>query len=72
MPAALVCSEPKELLFHFAFEPGRTSYDPLEGGLVMKAFLIIAVALGMFGAAAVAMGRHQHHTHNAYADLQRR
>jgi hypothetical protein len=38
----------------------------------MKAFLIIAVALGVFGAAAVAMGRHQHHAHNAYADLQRR
>jgi hypothetical protein len=38
----------------------------------MKAFLIIAVALGVFGAAAVAMGRHQYHAHNAYADLQRR
>jgi hypothetical protein len=28
-----------------------------------KAFLIIAVAVGMFGVAAIAMGRHQHH-HN--------
>jgi len=36
-----------------------------------KAFLIIALAVTMFGAAAIAMARHQHHTHNAYADLRR-
>jgi len=34
--------------------------------------MIIAVAVTMFGAAAIAMARHQHHTHNSYADLQRR
>ncbi len=37
-----------------------------------RAFLIIVLAIAMFGVAAIAMGRHQHHTHNAYADLQRR
>jgi hypothetical protein len=38
-----------------------------------RAFLIIVVALGMFGVAAVAMARHHHHAPNgAYANLQRR
>jgi hypothetical protein len=42
-----------------------------------RAFLIIVVAIGMFGVAAVAMGRHHyHHSPNipngAYANLQSR
>jgi hypothetical protein len=38
-----------------------------------KAFLIIALAVTMFGVAAIAMGRHQHHASNGtYANLQRR
>jgi hypothetical protein len=43
-----------------------------EDPVMKRALLIIAVALSMFGAAAIAMARHQHHTHNACADLQRR
>jgi hypothetical protein len=43
----------------------------LEGGPVMsKVFMIIVVAVAMFGVAAVAMARHHHNTHT-YADLQR-
>jgi hypothetical protein len=38
-----------------------------------RVLTIIAVAIAMFGAAAVAMARHHHHTPNgAYANLQRR
>lgn len=37
-----------------------------------RALLIIVLAIAMFGAASIAMARHQHHTPNAYADLQRR
>jgi hypothetical protein len=34
-----------------------------------RAFLIIAVAIAMFGVAAIAMTRHSHHTDKAYAGL---
>jgi hypothetical protein len=35
---------------------------------MQRAFLIIAVAVTLFGVAAVSMARHSHHPHNAYAD----
>jgi hypothetical protein len=31
-------------------------------------FLIIALAITMFGVAAIAMGRHSHHPQKTYAD----
>jgi hypothetical protein len=34
---------------------------------MQRAFLIIAVAVTLFGVAAVSMARHQHHEHKAYA-----
>jgi hypothetical protein len=36
-----------------------------------RVLMIIAVAIAMFSVAAIVMARHQHHTHNAYADLRR-
>jgi len=34
---------------------------------MQRAFLIIAVAVTLFGVAAVSMGRHSHHLHKAAA-----
>jgi hypothetical protein len=43
-----------------------------RAGSLRRGLIIIAVSLAMFGAAAVAMARHQHQPHSAYADLQHR
>jgi hypothetical protein len=35
-----------------------------------KVFMIIGVAIAMFGVAAIGMARHSHHPHKAYANCQ--
>jgi hypothetical protein len=39
-----------------------------EGRAMKRVFLVIVLAVSMFGVAAFAMARHAHHPHKAYVD----